>query len=55
MPHVNTDIKIDRPMPDSIKQVLKDKSQEWAARVAKAKANHDKADNKNVSTSNAGR
>lgn len=39
MTHQHVHIKIDRPIPESVKKAIKDKSEQWAARIAAARAN----------------
>lgn len=41
MPH--TEIKINRPMPESIKKALKEKEDKWKEQLKKAKERHGKS------------
>ena len=51
MKHQHVHIKIDRPMPESVKKAIKDKSEQWAARIAAARANQNKDDLQHVPSS----
>jgi len=48
MTHQHVHITIDRPMPESVKKAMKDKSEQWAARIAAARANQSNDNLQNV-------